>query len=159
MPIYTYTCKKCGFVFEELVSYEKRDSGIPCTLCKEESERKAAEEFGIKTTLNPNTDTVYSAKEIDKVVGQKSEEKWEGYDARWKQRYKDRQEKRWKGAAPAPVNIPKDQDGKYTPLMHLGDSKQRSLRNEFSEALQTHREERKKKGLTQFDGPGAISEE
>jgi hypothetical protein len=146
-------------VFEELVSYDKRDSGVSCSLCKGESTRSPAEEFGIKTSIDPKTETVYTPKEIDKVVGEKSEKKWESYDTRWSQRYKERQQKRWNGATPSEVNIPKDSDGKYSPLMHLGDSEQRRARSEFSEALQNHREERSKKGLSQFDGPGAITED
>jgi hypothetical protein len=57
---------------------------------------------------------------------------------------------------PTPVNIPKDPDGKYTPIMHLGNSKDRELRREYSTALQEHRAERKKRGEDQFDAPGAI---
>jgi hypothetical protein len=42
--------------------------------------------------------------------------------------------------------------------MHLGGNKDRKLRSEYSEALQEHRVERKKKGLSQFDSEGSISE-
>jgi putative FmdB family regulatory protein len=155
MPIYTYKCEACNFIFEELVSYDKKDD-VNCNLCKGKAHRGAAETFGINTTLNPKTDTIYSPKEIDKVVGAESEKKWAGYDERWRQRYEARQQKRWKGMTPTPVNIPKDPDGKYTPIMHLGNSKDRELRREYSTALQEHRAERKKRGEDQFDAPGAI---
>lgn len=158
MPLYTYKCQKCGFVFEEIVSFEKRDDDPKCKLCNGESVRSAAETFSVKTTLNPKTDTIYSDKEIDKVVGAAAEKKWAGYDERWKGGYAERQKKRWKGKEPTVLNIPKDADGKYSPVAHLGDGKQQAVRKEFSEALKEHREERKKKGIPQFDAPGGISE-
>jgi len=156
MPIYTYRCEQCGYIFEELTAYDGRDTDKSCGLCKGKAIRAAAETFGINTTLDARTDTIYSPKEIDKVVGVESEKKWTGYDERWKKRYSERQKKRWGGAEPAPVNIPKDADGKYTPLMHLGDSKDRGLRKKYSTALQEHRAEREKKGEAQCDAPGAI---
>ena len=159
MPMYTYKCENCDFVFEELMSYDKRDSGVKCSLCGGSSVRNAAEIFGVHTILNAQTDTIYTPKEIDKVVGSDSDKKWAGYDERWRKKYEERQQKRWKGATPAPVNIPRDPDGKFSPLMHLGDDKQKSLRKEYSTALQEHRAERKRKGLGQFDGPGAITQE
>jgi len=159
MPMYTYKCESCGFVFEDLVSFEKRDTDVTCSLCKGKAIRGAAEVFGMHTTLNPRTDTIYSPKEIDKVVGAESEKKWAGYDERWKKRYEERQKKRWNGAEPAPVNIPRDSDGKYSPVMHLGNNEVKSLRKEFSSALQEHRAERVKKGEAQFEAPGAIVQE
>jgi putative FmdB family regulatory protein len=156
MPIYTYTCESCGYVFEDLVSFDSKDADRACSLCSASAKRNAAEVFGIKTSLNPQTDTIYSPKEIDKVVGEKADKKWAGYDERWSQRYKDRQTARWNGKTPTEVSIPKDPDGKYTPLMHIGDTKDRTLRKEYSTALQEHRAERSKKGIGQFDAPGAI---
>ena len=158
MPLYVYKCAACGLEFEELVSKDKRDESQVCKDCGKDSKREEVTSFAINTTLDPKKDTIYSPKEIDKVVGAKAEETWQGYDERWKKRYKDRQEKRWNGKKPGPVNIPKDPDGKYSPLMHLGGEKEKETRKEFSEALQEHRAEREKKGLSQFDGPGAIEE-
>ncbi len=156
MPIYTYTCKGCNYIFEELSSYETRDEAQSCPLCGEAAERNAAETFGIKTTIDPKRDTVYTPKEIDKVVGSDAEKKWAGYDKKWENHYKQRQAVRWGDKAPAEVKIPKESDGKYAPLMHLGDKKERSLRKEFSTALKEHRAEREKKGIKQFDAPGSI---
>lgn len=155
MPIYTYRCEKCGYIFEDLVSFEKKDEVKICELCKSNAVRNAAETFGVHTVLNARTDTIYSSKEIDKVVGKDAEKK-RGYNEQWHKIYAERQKKRWKGTEPAPVNIPRDADGKFTPLMHLGDNKQRALRKEYSEALQEHRKERESKGIKQFDAPGSI---
>jgi putative FmdB family regulatory protein len=158
MPLYTYKCQKCGLVFEEIARFEKRDEAPPCKLCQGASVRNAAETFSVNTTLNPKTDTIYSNKEIDKVVGAAAEKKWAGYDERWKGSYSERQKKRWKGKEPTVLDIPKDSDGKYSPVAHLGDSKQQAVRKEFSEALKEHRVEREKKGIPQFDAPGGIAE-
>jgi putative FmdB family regulatory protein len=157
MPIYTYKCSSCGYVFEELVSYEKRDEGVGCSLCKGAAVRSAAETFGISTTLNPQTDTIYSNKEIDQVVGRESEKKWAGYNEQWNRVYKERQQKRWKGAEPKMLDLPKDPDGKISPIMHLGDNKQKGIRKEFSTALQEHRAERQSRGEAQCDAPGNIA--
>jgi putative FmdB family regulatory protein len=155
--MYTYKCTGCGFVFEELVSYEKRDSTTSCSICHSNAVRNAAEIFGVHTTLNPKTDTIYSPKEIDKVVGTESAKKWAGYNEAWRPAYEARQQKRWKGAQPKVLDIPRDADGKFSPVMHLGDNKEKSLRKEYSTALQEHRAERVKKGIGQFDAPGSIS--
>lgn len=158
MPLYEYKCGGCGHELEVLTTYAERDAERKCPLCSKLVVRNAASTFGIHSELNPRKDTIVTNKEIDKVVGKVSEQRWAGYDERWKARYKSRQEKRWNGKTPEQVNIPKDKDGKYSPIMHLGDNKERSLRKEYSEALQEHRSERKKKGIPQFDSPGAITE-
>lgn len=158
MPLYEFKCDGCGHEFEDLVSYADRDSERKCKQCGSSSKRKVASTFGVHSALSPSKDTIVTNKEIDKVVGKASEQRWSGYDERWKARYQAKQQKRWKGKTPENVNIPKDSDGKYSPIMHLGDNKQRGLRKEYSEALQEHRAERIKKGLSQFDSSGAISE-
>ena len=156
MPLYEFKCKDCGHEFEEILLYKDRDGDVECKLCGNGSERKLASSFGIHSTLDPKKDTIVTNKEIDKVVGEASEKKGEGYDERWRSRYEQRQQKRRKGKKPTSIDIPKDSDGKYSPVMHLGNKKQRELRKEYSEALQEHRAERKKKGLEQFDSKGAI---
>lgn len=155
MPLYRYICNSCDLEFEEIRKYEQRDDAQECPDCKsKESSRVLAVPFGIGTKLDPKKDTIYSPKEIDKVVGAESEKKWEGYDKRWKKRYEERQKKRWErmGVQPGEVNIPKDKDGKYSPIMHLGGKKEREFKRDYSEALKEHRDERKKKGISQFDG-------
>jgi putative FmdB family regulatory protein len=158
MPLYEFKCTGCGHEFEELVSYKDRDAEQYCKRCGTNSERKVASLFGVHSDLNPRTDTIVTRKEIDKVVGKVSEKRWEGYDERWRGRYESRQQKRWKGKTPEQINIPKDVDGKYSPIMHLGDNKERTLRKEYSEALQEHRSDRVKKGISQFESSGAITE-
>lgn len=158
MPIYEYKCSGCGHEFEDLVSFDKRDENKSCRICGSESTRKEASRFGISTTLDPKKDTIYSPKEIDKVVGSDADRKWQSYNDRYQKRLSERQRIRRKGQEPKVVDVPKNSDGTYSPVTVLGDKKERSLRKEYSEALQVHREERRKKGLKQFDGPGAIVE-
>lgn len=158
MPLYTYRCQNCNLEFDELVGYDTRDEKQKCKRCQGPAYRKIAVRFGVSSTLDPRTDTIVSSSEIDRVVGKAAEEKWEGYDQRWRKRYEDRQKKRWAGKTPEVVSIPKDPDGKYTPIAHLGDSQEKKVRNEFSQALKEHRAEREKAGIPQFDGPGSISE-
>ncbi len=154
MPLYTYKCTACGHEFDELVKYDDRDTKQACKLCGEKSERNVASRFAVSTKLDPKKDTIYTPKEIDKVVGADAEKKWTGYDERWRKKYSDRQKARWRGKEPEIINLPKDADGKTSPIMHLGGKQERSVRKEFSESLKEHRAERKKKGLGQFDGPG-----
>lgn len=156
MPLYTYRCTGCGFEFEELVSYEKRDGRQVCKKCREEAVRKVGTSFRVKSRLDPKRDTITTNNEIDRVVGESAEKRWEGYNERWKENYESRRRARWKGKEPTPIALPKESDGYSRPLMHLGNKKDRSLRKEFSEALQEHRKRRREKGIKQFDGPGAI---
>lgn len=158
MPLYEFKCIACGHEFEELTKYEDRDDNKPCRICGGNSARKQASTFGIHSDLDPKRDTIVTNKEIDKVVGKASEQSWSGYDERWKKRYEEKQQKRWNGKTPEPLNIPKDPDGKYSPVMHLGDNKERAVRKEFSEALKEHRAERESKGISQFDTQGSIVE-
>lgn len=124
----------------------------------------------IGAKLDPKRDTIVSPKEIDKVVGADSKKKWEdiekrkaskekqqfGFEEEYHANYKARQDKRRNGREPQEIEIPKDADGKYTPLKHLGDEKEKDLRNEYSEALIEHREKREEQGLNQFDSSGDI---
>lgn len=169
MPIYKYVCSDCSLKFEEIVKFEDSDS-ISCPQCKGFSERQFPDSVSVKTTLDPKRDTIVSPKEIDKVIGADADKKREiiekrnndrpqskfGFDEKYHANYKARQDKRREGREPELVTIPKDEDGKYTPLKHLGNKKERELRNEFSEALIEHRAIRKEKGLDQFDGKGSI---
>jgi putative FmdB family regulatory protein len=157
MPLYRYLCNDCKLEFEEIKKYEDRDTKLECPGCTcSDTSRVLAVSFGIGTTLDPKRDTIYSPKEIDKVVGTESDKKWEGYDQRWKKRYEETRKKRWEksGATPVDLNIPKDKDGKYSPIMHLGDKNEREFRKDYSDSLKEHRVEREKKGLGQFDGMG-----
>ena len=155
MPLYTYKCTACGHEFDELVKFDDRDANQACKLCQKESERKVGTTFGIATKIDHKRDVIYSPKEIDKVVGEASEKKWEGYDQRWSKKYADRQAKRWEGKETKNVIVKSDSG---SPVMQLGNAKEKSVRKEFSSALKEHRAKRVEKGLGQFTGSGAIVE-
>lgn len=159
MPLYVFKCDVCGHEFEEILGIDSMNAVLKCKLCDQESHRKVAAPFGVVSSIDPMRETVYSSKEIDKVVGAASEAKWNGYNEKWKKRYEERQQQRWGDRKPEVLSIPKDPDGKYTPVSHLGDKKEVGVRKEFSEALHDHRVERESKGLGQFEGSGSISEE
>lgn len=147
MPLYVYRCNKCSHEFEEIVAYDRRDNEISCPKCGALSTRLAATTFGIASKANPR-DTLVSPKEIDKMVGADADRRWEQLEGR-----RGKRRKRW---VPKPLNVPRNADGSFRPMEVLGDVNTRALRKEYSEALSEHRAERKRKGLGQFDGPGAI---
>jgi putative FmdB family regulatory protein len=151
MPIYCYSCADCGLEFDELRSFEKKDDPMSCPDCGAGSKRLEVTGFSFNSgPLDPKRDTLVSPKEIDKAVGAAADKSWQGYNERWKARYEEDRKKRWAGKTPKDINIPKDPDGKYTPIMHLGDKKERAIRKEFTDALKDHRDDRKRKGLSQF---------
>lgn len=147
MPLYEYRCATCNYQFEEIVAYDKRDDKRPCPKCKAESERVVASTFGIASKADANA-TLVTPKEIDKAVGEDADKR--------RQYLEERRNKRRAGRVPEPIKVPTGKDGTLRPMEALGDSKTRALRKEYSVALSEHREERKRKGLGQFDGPGAI---
>ena len=46
MPIFEYKCKKCGKLFEELVSRTNDNTIIPCPACKATETQKQMSVFG-----------------------------------------------------------------------------------------------------------------
>jgi len=159
MPIYCYSCSECELQFEELKGFDNRDSRTPCPDCGADSKRMEVTSFSFKSSVpDHRRDTLVSPKEIDLAVGAASEKSWEGYNERWKKRYEEDRKKRWAGKTPQEINIPKDPDGKYSPIMHLGDKRERGLRKEYDSALKEHREERKRKGLSQFGSSSMSSD-
>jgi len=152
MPMYEYKCGHCGFEFEDITSFEKKDDTRKCPDCESiDVVRKQISSFSFKTSIDPRKgDTVATNKEIDKVVGEASAIRWENLEKRRKER--------WKKGKPLEIAVPKDNKGQPRPMEVVGTEKQRQFRKEFSEALREHRKERSKKGLKQFDGPGAITD-
>jgi putative FmdB family regulatory protein len=151
MPLYVYKCGSCGFEFEQIERLDKRDDDRNCTECGSvDVTRKIANRFGFSVGLDPKKDTISTNKEIDMVVGEAANKRWE--------RIEKGREARWKGKETTIIDVPKDSKGVYKPMTVVGDSKDKGLRKEFSEALKEHRDERSKKGIKQFDGPGSIEE-
>lgn len=130
MPLYVFKCNACEREFEELC---KTDSGpLPCPDCGNTSERKVATTFGINSRLDPKRETIYSQKEIDKVVGDAASHAWEGYDARWRDHYRRKREARRAGKELKEIEIKPGSDGKLSPFEHLGTKKEQEFRKEYS---------------------------
>jgi len=147
MPLYVYRCAGCRHEFEEIVPYDRRDDERPCPKCKADSKRVEATTFGIASKVAAG-ETLTTPKEIDRAIGADADRRWEYLESR--------KGKRRAGLKPVPIEVPRGKDGTLRPMAALGDERSKGIRREFSEALSEHRAERKRKGLGQFDGPGAI---
>lgn len=126
MPLFLFKCESCGREFEELLkdSVDMRD----CPDCGNSAKRKIDVSFGINTKLNPRHDTIYSSKEIDKVVGEAANKSWEGYDKRWESYYKKRRELRRKDKDIKEIAI-NPKEGSL--IEHLGTRKEQEFRKEY----------------------------
>jgi len=135
MPLYEYECGACGYVFEELRSGKEVVDAVPCKKCGKESQKKLSKFSSViagGSTVEP----------IDMTIGRESNQRW--------QQYHDRQSERRKGKNIESFDLPKSKDGKYMPVMALGGKVEKEKRTEYTTALQEHREERQKKGISQF---------
>jgi putative FmdB family regulatory protein len=135
MPIFEFECKSCGYEFEELKSNKEVSDIIACKKCGEQAERKLSR---FSSVIAGGT----SVEPIDLTIGRAANQRW--------QQYSDKQAERRKGKTLENVDMPKAKDGKYMPVMALGNTKDKEKRKEYSTALQEHREDRKKKGISQF---------
>lgn len=131
MPLYVFKCDSCGREFEELCKGNVEEVSSNCPECGNQAGRKVAATFGISTKLNPKTETIYSRKEIDRVVGDAANQAWEGYDSRWRKYYRQRQESRRSGKEPREITIKPGSDGKVSPFEHLGSKKEQEFRREY----------------------------
>lgn len=131
MPLYEYRCLDCGREFEDISSYDNRDAKRPCPSCSKEQIERKISSFGIHSAIDSRTETVYSPKEIDKVVGAAADKRWEGYHEGWKDHYSDKRKKRHEGKDIKEVVIAKGSDGKVHPFEHLGDKKEQTFRKEY----------------------------
>lgn len=130
MPLYVFRCGECKREFEELCkSMEDRK---PCPECGKEVTREEVNTFGISTKLDPRRDTIYSNKEIDKVVGSASQRQWEGYDQRWSRVYKERREKRRAGKEVREIVVNPGSNGKVVPFENLGSKIEQKFRKDYS---------------------------
>jgi putative FmdB family regulatory protein len=141
MALYEYRCK-CGYEFEELIFDRNKDSSkMKCRICGSLAEKKMS-------SFSPVVTGGSAVETIDMSIGREANNRWQSYT--------DRQSKRRKGAELKTFDLPKTNEGKYMPVMALGDSGEKSKRKEYVGALQEHRKERAKRGLGQFDGPGSF---
>jgi len=139
MPLYEYKCVKCGHRFEELQTRRGDPSVIPCKKCGSDSNRQMSV-FGLNVAGGSDNESV------DMKIGREAGKRW--------QRYEDLRSDRHKGLKK--VKLPRDADGKFQPIMGLGDTSEKKNRQEYVGALQEHRAERVKKGIPQFSEQGTF---
>lgn len=141
MALYEYVCEKCGFKFEELKSSKEASETTPCHMCAGESLRQMS-------TFAPVVAGGTSVEPIDMTVGREANKRW--------QNYHDQQSKRHEGKELKTFDLPKAKDGRFMPVMGLGDKDTVKGRKDYVGALQGHRKERTKKGLSQFSEAGSF---
>jgi putative FmdB family regulatory protein len=141
MPLYEYKCSGCGYRFEELGSVKDLTEKIVCRRCGKEAVRQMSASALVVAGGSSNETT-------DMRIGREANRRW--------QNYHDRQNRRRGNQSLRKVVSPKGSDGKYMPLMGLGDSGEISHRKDYVEALQTHRKQRREKGVAQFNDKGTF---
>lgn len=137
MSLYEYMCQTCGYEFEELINNKEDNLFISCKKCGNDAERK------MSTFLSVVEGS--SNESIDKKIGREANKRW--------QMHYDQQSKRRSDKELQNFKLPKV-EGKYTPVMALGNKKDKKKRKEYSTALQEHRQDREKKGQRQFSESG-----
>ena len=139
MPLYEYKCGSCGFKFEELVGKTEVETA-PCKSCGKNADRLMSR-FS-SSVVNSTKDTV------DQAIGRAADDRWKTILDKRSERIGDKKLE--------PVSLPQAADGKYMPVMALGDKVDRKNKKEYVSVLHDHRKKRTEKGQTQFDGPGAF---
>ena len=133
MPLFEYKCSACGYEFEELVSRTQDSDVQECRKCNADAWKKVSVFSATRAGSTKET--------IDTRIGREAESRW--------QTIRDRQEKRRKGKVSQEISA-------GNPLMELGTKDEKKSRTEYVKTLQKHREERKRKGLSQFTESGAF---
>ena len=52
MPMYDYKCKKCGYEFENLVSFSTKDKDVECPSCNNKGSKRLLCAPNISTNAN-----------------------------------------------------------------------------------------------------------
>lgn len=141
MPIFEYQCNVCGLEFEELLSSKESSDIMACKKCGADAPKKISR-FSSVVSGGTSNETV------DMTIGREAEKRW--------QMHQDKQAVRQKGKTLQTLDLPKTSDGKYMPVMGLGDKVEKGKRQEYTSALQDHRADRAKKGQSQFSEAGAF---
>ena len=141
MPLYEFSCEECGLKFEELKTLQEDSEKMPCRKC-------GGNAVKVMSSFAPVVAGGTSVEPVDMTIGREANKRW--------QNYHDRQEKRHEGKDIKAFDLPKGKDGKFMPVMALGDKKEVSNRKEYVSALQEHRKERTEKGVSQFKETGAF---
>jgi len=141
MPLFEYQCEACGLKFEELKGQKEESNTTPCKACGKSSTR-------LMSAFSPVVSGGSTNETVDMSIGREANNRW--------QHYHDRQAKRHSGKEIKKFDLPKAPDGKYMPVMALGDKDTVKGRKDYVGALQEHRKKRSEKGISQFKEAGAF---
>ena len=136
MPLYEYKCGTCDYEFEELVSSSEDKVVQKCKKCGKEAKAKMSS----FSAVVPGS----SNESIDSFIGKESNRRWGIHEDRKSER---RQNKDFQDIKD-PI--------KGAPVMTLGNKDEKVKRKEYSSALQGHRQDREKKGQSQFTEAGSF---
>lgn len=139
MPIYEYKCGSCNLQFESLKKSSEGTETMDCVRCGKTAHRMVSV-FSSKISGGTMKESV------DMTIGREADRRWQGYY--------DRQSKRHGDRKPQSVEAPVSKDGKFMPVMGLGNTTEKTKRVEYVDALQEHRRKRIARGQPQFSGPG-----
>lgn len=139
MALHEYKCKDCGYEFEELINNE--DEAISCKRC--------GGSVDMRMSVFSSVVQGSSNESIDKKIGVEAERRWQMHHERKVKRHK------MVGKQPEPITIPQVK-GKSLPAMVVGTHKDKEKRQEYSVALNEHREKRMKRGQPQFSEAGSF---
>jgi putative FmdB family regulatory protein len=141
MALFEFVCKSCGCEFEELITNKSENNVLPCKKCGKDAEKKLSRFSAVIAGGTSN-------EPVDMTIGREADKRW--------QMHTDKQSERQKGKTLQTFELPKTEDGKYMPVMGLGDKVEKEKRKEYTVALQDHRQERAKKNQPQFTEAGAF---
>jgi hypothetical protein len=127
--------------FEELKTSKDTSDTTPCPNCQGVSNRQMS---SFASVVAGGT----SVEPVDMTIGREADKRW--------QHISDRQSKRRGNQELKSFDLPKAKDGRFMPVMALGDKGTVKGRKDYVGALQDHRKERSKKGIAQFSGSGAF---
>ena len=111
MPLYEFKCPKCNLKFERSLKITDDHSTIECLDCKTLSNKLPPKDvLGIKAA------STSIPKDIDKLVGYDSDERWVEYDEKKRAKSKLRDDL-------GTSRLSKDPDGNYGPVEIIKDGK------------------------------------
>lgn len=132
MPLYQYKCKEenCKHSFERLVMMSARDAQ-DCPRCHKRAVRDGFQGFSVTTPFDLSTKDPYTDKEIDKVVGEDANKKWEAFEKKTR--------KKLEGANVVTLDIKPGE--KFNSEALIGDASRREKSRMYADAVTEHKKQ------------------
>ena len=102
MPLFEYKCEKCGLKFEELIAQNREALIVACRSCGGEAIKQVS---SFSSAVKGGT----ANETVDLSIGREANKRWQNYHDRQSKRHADKEIKKLD-------NLPKDKNGKYTPV-------------------------------------------